>query len=419
MAYKGEEIVELARTCLGKTYGSYYNGHRMDCSGLVRYCLVKKLGVSSSALGGGCKQQWAYFTGRSHKGNVLYQSSQYAGAKGTGKNISTSKVKAGDLLYKFNYDNTGNHHVVIATNSRGGTIDASGGAGKVREQSSYSWAFQDVDLWVRMYEDGAQAETTTSSAKKESTKPAATSSGSGKTPVSSGDIQEPSDSSPVISSIDNEESVASSVSYDYSYVLAGGLPLTSVDTYKGAMNKVLSQIQSSANIVFNGVSVKGQSLGFLYDLTHGGSFKFILPEFSESYQANYESITIPGRSSDIQSYHGTSSPSRTVNLQLMAGEGLYKGSDPVADLHRDIAFVKSLHYPDYQSSIELPPPIVLLYLGPTSILKGVVTTCTVNAKKPYTVDGKPMYVELQFTVVQASDNPPDYRDIRSQSAVAY
>lgn len=424
---KGTDILNMARSCIGKKYGSYYNGHRMDCSGLVRYCLTKLCSVSGSALGGGCKQQWEYFTGRHHKGTVLYQASSMLGK---GKNISTSKVKAGDLLYKFNYDNSGNHHVMIA-NGKGGTVDASGGAGQVREKQPYSWAYKEVGLWVRMDEDGSSNATTTTNLSNETSKPS-TSTKSSTSNLSSGNVQDSASSSPVVAATTDEEgdpegdegsssaNVSSTTQYDYSYVLAGGLPLTSVDTYKGAMTKILSEISSKKNLVFNGATLKGHALGYLYDLTNGGSFKFILPEFSESYQANYDAITIPGRSSDVQSYSSTSSPSRTVSLQLMAGEGLYNyGASSEDALLNDIAFLKSLCYPDYQSSIVKPPPIVLLYLGPSSVLKGVVTTCTVNGKKPYTVDGKPMYFEVSFTVVQATDNPPDYKDIRNKSSVAY
>jgi len=429
MAYKGNEIVNVARTCIGKKYASSFNGYAMDCSGLVAYCLYKTLGIKKATIGTGCKQQWNYFSGRSHKGTVLYQSSSMSGK---GKNISSSQVKAGDLLYKFFYDGGQNHHVMIATGSGKGTVDASGGAGVVREKSSYPWAFQDVDLWVRMYEDGAQSSTTTTVMQQEASNPTTS---SGQSPISTGNVQSPAPSSPVItsatdssgnpsssgSSQDTSSSadVTSQVSYDYSYLLAGGLPLTSVDTYKGAMTSILANIKSTKNLVYNGATLLGKSLGFLYDLTHGGSFKFILPEFSESYNANYEVINIPGRSSDIQSYSGTSSPQRSVSLQLMAGEGLYKGSDPVTDLHKDLAFLKSLLYPDYNSSVALPPAIVLLYLGPKSVLKGVMTTCSINMKKPYTVDGIPMYAEVSFTITQASDDPPDYKDVRSQSTVAY
>ena len=159
MAYKGNEIVQVARTLLGKKYGSYYDGYRMDCTGIVCYCLNKTLGIKKSVIGGGCKQHWEYFTRESHKVTVLYKSSSRDTNK-TGINLSASKVKAGDLMYKFNYDNSGNHHVVIATGNGIGTIDASGGAGVVRERTDYKWAFQDVDLWVRMYEDGATTSNT-------------------------------------------------------------------------------------------------------------------------------------------------------------------------------------------------------------------------------------------------------------------
>lgn len=402
MAYKGNEIVQVARTLLGKKYGSYYNGYRMDCTGIVCYCLNKTLGIKKSVIGGGCKQHWEYFTRNSHKGTVLYKSSSRDTNK-TGINLSAPKVKAGDLLYKFNYDNSGNHHVVIATGNGIGTIDASGGAGVVRERTDYKWAFQDVDLWVRMYEDGATTSNTVTNEQLDQEVNG---------PGSTGETT----TSPVISTT---SPVSSTTSYDYSYLLAGGLPLTSVDVYEGAMTKVLSNIKSSGTTKISGISVANSSLGFVSDLTHGGQFKFILPEFSEEYTANYENISIPGRSSDIQSYSSTSSPTRTVSLQLMAGEGLYKGSDPIEAMHKDIAFLESLVYPDYSSSIVLPPAIVLVYLGPKSILKGVITSVSVNYHKPYTVKGEPMYAEVSFTVVQASDNPADYKDMRSRNSTTY
>lgn len=402
MAYKGEEIPQVARTLIGKTYGSYYNSYRMDCTGIVCYCLNKTLGISKSTLGSGCKQQWEYFTQKSHKGTVLYKSSSRDTHK-SGMKVSTSKVKAGDLLYKFNYDNSGNHHVVIATGKGSGTIDASGGAGVVREKSSYPWAFEDVDLWVRMYEDGSTTNNVITDDSLQDEVNGDHSTGENTT-------------SPVI---DTVNPVSITTSYDYSYLLAGGLPLTSVDVYKGAMTKVLDQIKSGGATQISGVSVANKALGFVSDLTHGGQFRFILPEFSEEYSSNYETISIPGRSSDIQSYSSTSSPTRSVNLQLMAGEGLYTGPDPIEAMQKDIAFLKSLEYPDYSSSIVLPPAIVLCYLGPTSIIKGVITSVSVNYHKPYTVNGEPMYAEVSFSVTQASDNPPDYKDVRNRSTTAY
>lgn len=411
MAYRGTEIVNAARGCLGKRYGSTYQGYRMDCTGLVCYSLNKVLGIKKATLGSGCKQQWEYFTSKSHKGTVLYRSSSRDTNK-TGKNIRTSQVKAGDLLYKFNYDNSGNHHVMIATGS-GGTIDASGGQGVVREKSSYPWAYQDVDLWVRMFEDGATSDSVVNNP----------SLSEDITTGDSGDVIDAIIETPGTStgtgSIDGSSSVSSSVSYDYSYLLAGGLPLTSVDVYRGAMTEILNKVSKNSNTTIEGVSYKSTNVGYLSDLTHGGQFRFILPEVSKSLTANYENISIPGRSAGVQSYSDTAGISKSVTLELMAGAGLYVGEDPVKDMEADISFVESLVYPDYSSSIVNPPSIVLLYLGPSSILKGVVTSVTVDSMKPYTVDGRPMRYKLGFTVLQATDNPPDYRDVRSKSTTSY
>lgn len=413
MAYRGQELVQIFRTLIGKSYESRYENFTLDCTGSVCYCLYKALGIKKDDIGTGCRQHWEYFTLKRHKGTVLYKSSSRDTHK-SGMNVPTSKVKAGDLLYKFNYDNSSNHHVVMATGSGYGTIDASGGAGVVREKSSYEWAFKDVDLWVRMYEDGETTGTTVTSPSLGTEINAG--SGGGTPTGSTGEVSQ----SPVINIFDpSTGSTSSTTSYDYSYLLAGGLPLTSVDVYKGAMTKILSEIRAGGASQISGVSVANKALGFVSDLTHGGQFKFILPEFSEEYTANYETISIPGRSSDIQSYSSTSSPSRSVSLQLMAGEGLYTGSNPIESMQKDIAFLKSLAYPDYSSSIVSPPPIVLVYLGPTSIIKGVITAVSVNYHKPYTTEGEPMYAEVSFTVVQASDDPPDYKDVRNRSTTSY
>jgi hypothetical protein len=360
----------------------------MDCSGLIAYCVHK---LFNKSIGGGCKQQWEYFTKSGHIGKILYCSSNHLVVK-TGKDITSSQLKAGDLIYKFNYDGVGNHHALIATGSGAGIIDASGGTSIVREQSNYAWALKDVDLWVRLYEDG---ETYDSSAVGATTP--------------SSDV------------VDTEGGTTTATSYySYAYLLAGGLPLTNVDVYKDAMTSILSEISKSPSYVLNDSLLAGKSLGYITDLTHGGYLKFILPEnYTEAYSASYETISIPGRSSDVLSYNSTPSPTRAVNITLMAGEGLYKMSSPVEAMQKDIAFLKSLVYPDYTSAIVRPPAIVLLYLGPCSIIKGVVSEISVNYKKPYTVDGKPMRAEISFTVVQASDDPADYKDVQDRDPVTH
>lgn len=164
----------------------------------------------------------------------------------------------------------------------------------------------------------------------------------------------------------------------------------------------------------------GTKYGYLVDLTNGGEFRFIVPEYDESVKANWENTTIMGRSAEIVSYSSTSSRSLSISLELIAGAGLYVGNgDRVDAMHKDIAFVKSLEYPDYSKAIAFPPPVVYLYLNEKTQLKGVVSSVDVKYKKPYDSRNRPMFADLSFTVTQVSENPPDYRDIRTGADNSY
>lgn len=164
---------------------------------------------------------------------------------------------------------------------------------------------------------------------------------------------------------------------------------------------------------FSRVEASGYDYGYLIDLEHNREFRFYIPEFSESAGSEWGSVDIPGRSVDIKYYQKTNSRSITISLDLFAGEGLYKGKDPVSQLHSDANFIKSLEYPDYShNSYITPPATVQLILGPVINFTGVVTSVEVSHMKPADSQNRSMYLKVSFTVIQISNNPPDYLNIR-------
>lgn len=184
------------------------------------------------------------------------------------------------------------------------------------------------------------------------------------------------------------------------------LSLTSTDPYSMQISDNLSNAHAD-----------GYDYGYLIDMTHGGEFKFYVPEFSEQAGARWSNIEIRGRSVDVLAYEGTTSRSITVSLDLYAGVGLYKansgedGIDTVDRLHKDAYFVKSLEYPDYTNAITRPPAVVHLILGAAINISGVVSGVTVEHLKPLDQYNRAMYLKLSFTVTQIATNPIDYTDV--------
>lgn len=186
------------------------------------------------------------------------------------------------------------------------------------------------------------------------------------------------------------------------------LSITSEDPTKLIVSSNLTKIESV-----------GYDYGYLIDMTHGGEFKFHIPEFTESAGAQWEDIDIRGRSVKVKSYHTTNSRSVSISLELYAGVGLYTavkgeetGFDTVTRMHKDANFIKSLEYPDYSNAITRPPSTVHLVLGSAFNLTGVVHDVNVEHMKPLDTQNRSMYLKVSFTVTQIAVNPPDFSDIR-------
>ena len=390
-SYTGVGLCQVAMTYIGTPYS------KLDCSKFVRAAIQKYCGKN---IGNNCKSQLANF--RSKYPSLVKECG--------GGTVNKKDVKAGDLIYKMNYDGGSQNHVMIS-DGKGGVIESSGGFGAVRYKSPYSWAYKGVTAIVRLFEPGGTV----------NIKPSGGGSGSSSSGSSSGNTPSEGNTDGSSGGSSVKPSIESTKNPDYSYILAGGLNLSNIDTYKKTMEGYLSQIKgtSKVNKILGGLSVNGLSVGYIIDLTHNKYMRFILQEFDDTVEASYESITIPGRSAEVSSYNYTSGKSIPVSMDLMAGTGFYTGSNPTTSLHKDISFLQSLVYPDYSASLVNPPPVVLAYLGPSTSIKGVVTNVSVKYLKPYTTTGIPMRAQITVTIKQSTEYPPDYKDILNKTSASY
>ena len=184
---------------------------------------------------------------------------------------------------------------------------------------------------------------------------------------------------------------------------------------------VLDIIANNWRFSMNNPSSEGYEYGYLIDLSNKNlegvdrkEFRFYIPEFTESAGANWSDIDIPGRSVSIKSYNSTNSRVINISLELFAGEGLYEDTskDIVGEMHKDIHFVQSLEYPNYEGTLVEPPPTVQLILGSNINMLGIVNNVNVSHHKPVDAQNRSMYVTLSFSVTQVDANPPGLKEIR-------
>lgn len=211
--------------------------------------------------------------------------------------------------------------------------------------------------------------------------------------------------------------------YDDSYngyvsdnaVYADSIGLTVGDPNAGNMESAVSALSKSGDIYSAIISLKD-----------GKEFSFYTNEnFSENFPVSYSSPgNVLGRSVPVLGYDSTGARTLAISLDLFAGTPYRPGldgsvSDPVGVLHSDLDLLKSFEYPDYSSAIVLPPPNVLLSIGNTIRIKGVLQGLSIEYDRPFDDKNRPMHAKVSFTITQVSDDPPDYSDIRSRSSKSY
>lgn len=353
---KGNLIVQEAKKHIGKPYIWGAQGpNSFDCSGFIYYVYKKAINLNWSRL-------------------TAYGQYNYKDAK-----VVKGDWKAGDLVYFTNTYQTGRNpnisHIAIATGNGDEIIHAGSSTGVQQISMSDS-----PSLNNKYY------------ATKRIVADSETSSGNSEYNPSS-----PSNNNTL-----------------YNDLLLSGA------RYSEDSDRYLNDMLSARDSVRTKNKSSKQDYGYLVDLTNGGEFKFIVPEYGVDVKANWDSTNIIGRSAEILSYSSTSSKAIDISLELIAGAGLYTGKgDRVAAMHKDIAFVQSLEYPDYSKAIVFPPSVVYLYLNEVTQLRGVVDSVSAKYKKPYDIMNRPMMAELSFKVLQVSENPPDYSDIRGYKDNSY
>lgn len=353
---KGNLIIQEAKKHLGRPYnwGGSNPSTSFDCSGFVYY--VFKTAINFAWSRTTAYQQW----------------------KNYGSPVSSSNLMAGDLVFFTDTYSAGTNpnisHVGIATGNGTEFIHCASTPGVALENLSNSYYKQHFYAAKRILSDSETGYTSGEG-----------SSGGG------------------------------------SYVNAGiediSLSKTYINTYNEEVAEALEYIESQ-----NAADYKssGNMYGYIIDLVHGGEFKFYVPEYEVNTRPQWDTQNILGRSVSIKGYNSTESRSIPIKLELIAGAGLYsRGRSPrndrVQDMLDDIAFIESLAYPDYSKSIVLPPPVILLYLGPNLKMKGIIGDVNVTYKRPYDTTLRPMMADLSFTVTHVTETPPDYYDIRNNS----
>lgn len=173
------------------------------------------------------------------------------------------------------------------------------------------------------------------------------------------------------------------------------------------------------------LEAEGDIYSTVINLRTGDTFKFYTNNsVSENFPVGYSSPgTVIGRSVPIVGYDSTGARTVVVSLDLFAGTNyrpdLGDISDPVDQLHKDLDLLKSFEYPDYSTSVVIPPPQILLSIGSTLRIKGVMQNLSIEYYRPFDSRNRPMYAKVSFTVTQVTSNPPDNYDIKNRSTTSF
>jgi hypothetical protein len=140
------------------------------------------------------------------------------------------------------------------------------------------------------------------------------------------------------------------------------------------------------------------------------SFYWIPEEISEEVSANWEEITIIGRSAPIHSYAGTGPRTISVELQFVA-DGT--GDSVEAEVHTKVQFLKSFTYPEYIANNLKAPHRLQLIIGGFLNVVGIIESADVTWRAPFEVETLfPMVATFPLTLKETVPNPFDYRQVR-------
>ena len=135
-----------------------------------------------------------------------------------------------------------------------------------------------------------------------------------------------------------------------------------------------------------------------------------MPEsIEDSVSAEYDDVSILGRSSPHKAYSGTSGRSISLDLQFIASVhvgDVRPGQNAYVLLENKLRFLRSLAYPSYTSSVVRPPTRCLVSIGEWLKFECICSSVSITRNRPWDIEG--MYgtyadVSLQFDEV--SDSP--------------
>lgn len=169
----------------------------------------------------------------------------------------------------------------------------------------------------------------------------------------------------------------------------------SVWEYSGGGNRAHQILRSRAE----GTSVGRKFNCFMYALLNGSPLEsWELPvypnEFSDSNGANYNSVSILGRSVDYQIYQGSS---RDVSFTLQMHEELCSSYNYI---HNLVAYIESACYPGYSGGI-VQVPEIYFNIGSQFKVRGIITSCSANWKAPI-IDGRLVNCDLSIGVKETT-----------------
>lgn len=137
----------------------------------------------------------------------------------------------------------------------------------------------------------------------------------------------------------------------------------------------------------------------------------MMPEVSISKSVRWNYIEIIGRSHPVLGYASSGPKTYTFTLMFFANPSS-EDKRSLDQISRDLRFLESLAYPDYDRGGVFPPHRCLIKLGSQSKMVGVIENVDIYDKTLWK-DGKPVYAEAAVTFIEAHKNPVSYSVIRS------
>jgi hypothetical protein len=143
-------------------------------------------------------------------------------------------------------------------------------------------------------------------------------------------------------------------------------------------------------------------------------FQMFPEEITDTKNAEWAAVPIIGRAEPYRVYASSGPRSISLTLHFFASTDQDDTGVP-DDVLQAVAFLRSLVYPDLRDGIVIPPPVVLLIIGRTFDLRGIVESYSATYREPWELpDIVPHRAEVQLTIAEVNLIPPTSTQIRSE-----